>query len=46
MRGTARYISLQVKQLPQLIEALKEAEQLAIRQGLLEPSTINHRGQS
>src|SRR4051812_19461802 len=35
MRGTARYISLQVKQLPQLIEALKEAERLAIKQGLL-----------
>ena len=35
MRGTARYISLQIKQLPQLLEALKEAEQLAIKRGLL-----------
>jgi hypothetical protein len=29
------YNGLQIKQLPQLIDALKEAEQLAIKRGLL-----------
>jgi len=36
MKGTARYVSLNVRQLPQLIEALQEAERRAIAEGFLQ----------
>jgi hypothetical protein len=35
MRGTARYVSVSTRLLPQLIEALQEAERQARAQGIL-----------
>ena len=38
MRGTARYVSLNARLLPQLIAALQEAERKAVELGILELS--------
>jgi hypothetical protein len=44
MRGTARYVSVSTRLLPQLIAALQEAQQKAAELGLLQLSTTDAEG--
>jgi hypothetical protein len=39
MRGTARYVSLNTRLLPQLIAALQDAQRKAAELGILEPTS-------
>ena len=41
MKNTARYVSLSVRLLPQLIAALQDAERKALAEGLLQPSELS-----
>ena len=46
MRGTARYVSLSTRLLPQLIAALQDTQRRAVELGILSPETNSQTGDS